>query len=172
MAITLAGTNSTITFANSSTQTFASKIINFQRFVWAERVVPTTRAQDIILWQPEPMVTKLQENSYLLVKINLSMRTNYSDHLNWWLSYGDDQVEYQGTMPYDAGFSANGRPWHSVFLVTGINKPGTSVMRLRWDTANNQDGNRPCDNYNPSYIDDNRLSNEYSQMVVFELANA
>ena len=171
MAITLAGTNSTITFNDSSTQTFASKIINFQRFVWAERNVPQTRPRDIVEWQPIPMVTKLQENSYLLVKVNLSMRTNYSDHLNWWLTYGDDPTQYLGTMPYDAGFSANARPFHSVFLVTGSNRPGTRAMRLRWDTVNNQDGNKPNDVYNPSYIDDNRLNNEYSQMVVFELAN-
>jgi hypothetical protein len=171
MTITLAGTNSTITFPNSTTQTFASKIINFQRFVWKERTVSQALQRDVVNFQPMPMVTKLQENSYLLVKINLSMRTNYSDHLNWWLAYGDDPTEYQGTQPYDAGFSANARPFHSVFLVTGQNKPGTYAMRLRWDTINQSDGNKPNDVYNPSKTDDGRLEQEYSQIVVFELAN-
>jgi hypothetical protein len=171
MAITLAGTNSTITFANSSTQTFASKIINFQRFVWRERTVAREYSTDQIYWQPTPMVTKLQQNSYLLVKVNISMRSNYSDCLNFFLRYGSDPTDYLGTMPYDAGFSANARPFHSVFLVNGANAPGTYAMNLRWTTANNQDGNKPADNYNPSYIDDNRLDTEYSQMVVFELAN-
>ena len=162
MALTING--SSLTYPDGSIQVSSSKIVNVARVTYNTRTAwSTNTAAEIWAWS----YTKLYSNSYLYVEVDLSMRNNYSDCLVWELNYAEGSY-FQGTQPYDAGFSANSRPFHSTFLVTST-ATGANTMRLRWRTANNQSGNMPATIWNPNSSDDGRYTQEYSAATIWEI---
>ena len=164
--MTVSVSGSTLTYTDSTTQTTAAKVINFQRFTNNVRYsLPTTNSNSFLGFS----CLKLQANSKLLIKADISMRNNYSDCLVWEIKYGPNGTLFQGTMPYDAGFGANSRPYHSVFYITDSALTGYNSLSLSWRTANTQNGNRPADVINPNGIDDQRLTQSYSSFCVWEI---
>lgn len=162
MSISFNGT--TMTFGDGTSQVSSSKIVNVSRRTYAVRTAwSDTSAAEI--WSE--YITKLFSDSYLYVEVDLSMRTNYSDCLVHEMNYANG-TWFQGTMPYDAGFSANSRPYHSTFVITSSNT-GSNIIRLRWRTNNNQGGNKPAQIWNPNSSDDGRYTQEYSAMTVWEI---
>ena len=111
--------------------------------------------------------TKLSASSYLYVQLNLSMRTNYSDCLVHEANYANG-TWYQGVQPYDAGFSANSRPFYSTFVINSAST-GVNTIRFRWRTANSSGGNKPAAIWNPNSSDDARYTQEYSRWFVWEI---
>lgn len=113
--------------------------------------------------------TKVQSNTYLYVELMLSMRNNYSDCLVHEARYAGG-TWFQGTQPYDAGFSANSRPFYSTFFITGATTTGSNTISFRWRTANNTGGNKPAQIWNPNSSDDGRYTQEFSRWTVWEIA--
>lgn len=168
MTITIGGGSNQFGFSDATSQATSGKLVNIQRVTCSSRFNWGARS-NYMIWAP--LITKLNVNSTLLVKVNLSMRNNYSDCLIWYVQYGNDLTQYQGTQPYDAGFVANSRPYYSNFYVTGNKQVGTHHMQLCWTTANNDTGNYPAGVWNPGYVDDNRYTSEYSAMLVMEFVS-
>ena len=172
MTITVSGTNG-VTFSDSTNQIKGLSVVNFTRKIWSLRAVPGdfSSKQYPEGWLNIPNnsinIPRIHPKSIFLVKWTMAMRTNYSDCLHWRASWGGSGW-YQGTMPYDAGFSANSRPFHSTFLVTST-ATGANTMRLRWRTANNQSGNMPATIWNPNSSDDGRYTQEYSAATIWEI---
>ena len=177
MSIIVSGSTG-ITFSDNSNQTSGLTIVNFTRKTWSGRYNPGDFPSK---QYPEgwgniidfPLnVDRVHPKSIFLVKWTMAMRTQYSDCLHWRASWGGDGW-YQGTMPYDAGFSANSRPFYTTMwmdnLPSGIT--GSRPMLLEYYTANGGTGNKPAQVMNPNMRhDDNRYSQEYSSVTVFELA--
>ena len=164
MTVSVSGT--TLTYTDSTTQVSAAKVINFQRFTNNTRYsFPEANANTI--WGVSCL--KVQASSKLLVKVNISLRTNASDCLVWEMKYGPNGTIFQGTQPYDAGFGANAKPYHSVFFITDSTLTGYNSLGLSWRTNNTGDGNRPSSVWNPNGIDDARLNQQYSSIQVWEI---
>lgn len=162
MAITINGTS--LTYPDGSIQVSSAKIVNVARVTYNTRTSwSTNTAAEIWNWS----YNKLYSNSQLYVEVDLSMRNNYSDCLIWELNYAEG-TWYQGTQPYDAGFTANSRPFHSTFLLQST-ATGSNTMRLRWRTANVQAGNMPATVWNPNSADDGRYTQEYSAVTIWEI---
>lgn len=164
MAIVVSG--SSIQFNDGSIQSSSSKIIQFARSTYNTRTA-WGDATGATIWTVT--FSKLSSSSNLYVEVDLSMRNNYSDCLIHELQYAGSSW-FQGTQPYDAGFSANSRPYHSTFWLTGITITGSNSFNLRWRTANSQAGNKPALIWNPNSSDDGRYTQEYSCMNIFEIA--
>ena len=167
MALTING--SSLTYPDGSIQVSSSKIVNVARVTYNTRTAwSTTTAAEIWNWS----YTKLYSNSYLYVEVDLSMRNNYSDCLVWELNYAEGSY-FQGTQPYDAGFSANSRPFYTTMWMDTLPNGviGSKNMILEYYTANGNTGNRAAQVLNPNNRqDDNRYTQEYSSVTVFELA--
>lgn len=162
MAITFNG--SQVTYGDGTIQVSSAKVVNVDRKTYNTRTA-WSDASSTEIWSE--YYTKLYSTSYLYIEVDLSMRGNYSDHLTWEMNYAGGTY-YQGTMPYDAGFSANARPYHSVFSITSAST-GSNLLRLRWRTADGNGGNKPASIWNPNSSDDGRLSQEYSAMTIWEI---
>lgn len=111
--------------------------------------------------------TKASSTSYLYVQLHLSMRNNYSDCLVHESNYANG-TWYQGTQPYDAGFTANSRPFMSTFVIN-TSSTGANTIRFRWRTNNSQGGNKPAGIWNPNSSDDARYTQEFSRWFVWEI---
>jgi hypothetical protein len=111
--------------------------------------------------------TKVSPTSFLYVQLNLSMRGNYSDALVHESNYANGSF-FQGVQPYDAGFTANSRPFYTTFLITS-SATGANTIRFRWRTANGTGGNKPAQIWNPNSSDDGRYTQEYSRWFVWEI---
>jgi len=177
MTITISGSNG-VTFSDATNQPKGLTVVNFTRRTWHTRVVPGdfNSKQYPEGWQNIQSnninIERKHPNSIFLVKWTMSMRTQYSDCLHWRASWGGSGW-YQGTMPYDAGFSANSRPFYTTMwmdtLPVGV--VGSRNIILEYYTANGQTANRPAQIMNPNQRhDDNRYNQEYSSVTVFELA--
>ena len=162
MAITFNG--SQVTYGDGTVQVSSAKVVNVDRKTYNTRTA-WSDASSTEIWSE--YYTKLYSTSYLYIEVDLSMRGNYSDHLVWEMNYAGGTY-YQGTMPYDSGFAANARPFHSVFSITSAST-GSNLLRLRWRTANSAGGNKPASIWNPNSSDDARLSQEYSAMTIWEI---
>lgn len=137
--------------------------VNGQRVAWGDTSANT-------YWTIP--VERKNPHSILFVDLRLSMRTNYSDCLVHECRYGDDtNYWHQGTMPYDAGFSSNSRPFSTTFWVDNINERYTGVnkMQFRWRTNNNGGGNKPAQIWNPNSGDDARYNQEISTATIWEI---
>ena len=163
MAITIYG--SQVVFPDSSVQTSGNKLLNFQRITYGGRQT-WTQGTENTYWSFA--VNKLNASSSLYVEVHLSMRTNYSDCLVHACNYAGSGW-FQGTQAYNAGFTANSRPFLSTFYLTGITATGSNTMNLRWYTANNQAGNAPAVIWNPNSSDDARYTQEYSAVQIYEI---
>jgi hypothetical protein len=167
MAMTLSARG--ITYNDGSLQYSSGKVINFQRIVYATRnsFGDTSGAAGNTFWSTA--YTKISATSNLYLEVDLSMRNNYSDHMIHEANYAGS-AWFQGTQPYDAGFSANSRPYHSTYYITGVTATGSNNISIRYRCANNQSGERPAGNvWNPSSADDGRYSQEYSSINVYEI---
>lgn len=162
MPITFNG--SQIVYPDGSIQVSSAKIVNVARRTYNVRTA-WSDASAAEIWSE--FYTKLFSDSFLYVEIDLSMRGNYSDCLVHELNYAEGAY-VQGTQPYDAGFSANSRPYHSTFLINST-ATGNNLLRLRWRTANSQGGNKPAQIWNPNSSDDGRYTQEYSAMTIWEV---
>lgn len=178
MPITISGSNG-ITFNDGTTQNSAGlRVINVTRKIWHTRFAPGTftTKQFPEGWQNildfDINVNRLHPNSVLLVKWTMSMRTNASDCLIWRASWGGHGW-YQGTMPYDAGFGCNSKPFYTTMWMDSLpnGERGSKRMLLEYSCNNGDTNNRPASVINPNNRnDDNRYTQEYSSCVVFELA--
>ena len=177
MTITVSGTNG-VTFSDSTNQIKGLSVVNFTRKIWSLRAVPGdfSSKQYPEGWLNIPNnsinIPRIHPNSIFLVKWTMAMRTNYSDCLHWRASWGGSGW-YQGTMPYDAGFSANSRPFYTTMWMDTLPNGviGSKNMILEYYTANGNTGNRAAQVLNPNNRqDDNRYTQEYSSVTVFELA--
>ena len=155
---------SQITYPDGSIQVSSTKVMNVTRITYNVRTAWSDNSAAEI-WTPA--FTKLYSDTKLYVEVDLSMRNNYSDCLVHEMNYAEG-TWYQGTQPYDAGFTANSRPYHSTFLITS-SATGSNTLRLRWRTNNVQAGNKPATVWNPNSSDDARYNQEYSAMTVWEL---
>lgn len=162
MSITFNGTQ--LTYPDGSIQVSSAKVVNVDRKTYSVRTSwsDTSTAE---IWNEN--YTKLYSNTYLYVEVDLSMRGNYSDCLVHEMNYAEGSW-FQGTQPYDAGFSANSRPYHSTFLITS-SATGTNLLRLKWRAANGGGGNKPASIWNPNSSDDGRYTQEYSAMTIWEI---
>lgn len=142
-----------------------NKLIRFTRITYNTRTA-WNDATDAVIWTQ--YVTKERSDTSLFVDVELSMRGNYSDHLMHEMQYASSSW-FQGTQPYDAGFTANARPYKSTFFLTGITSTGSNLISLRWRTVTVTSGNKPAVIWNPNSSDDNRLSQEYSCMNIWEI---
>jgi hypothetical protein len=158
-------TGSDIRFSDGSTQAVSGKIINLQRVTNNTRT-GWSDSGNYTYWSPA--VTKLQSGSNLLVEVHLSMRGNYSDCLIHEVQYAGSSW-FQGTQPYDAGFSANARPFRSTFYLTGVTNTGSNTLNIRWRTNNGSSGDKPAQIWNPNANEDNRLNQQYSSMEIYEI---
>ncbi len=143
-----------------------SKVINFQRVTYATRT-SLPNSSNYTYWSTP--ITKLVDSSNLFIELDLSMRGNYSDCLVHECQYAGSSW-FQGTMPYDAGFGANSRPFHSTFYLTGITNTGSNTINFRWRTASGSTGDRPAELWNPNSSDDSRYTQEYSAIHIWEIA--
>ena len=177
MTITISGSNG-ITFSDSTTQSKGLTVVNFTRRTWSTKTSPGDfnskqypEGWSNIQNDNFMMIERVHPKSIFLVKWTMSMRTNYSDHLQWRCSWGGLNKS-QGTMPYDAGFSANSRPFYSTFWLDAIPEGtlGTRPMVLEYHAGNGSGGERPSVNINPHRRNDDRLEQEYSSCTVYELA--
>jgi hypothetical protein len=167
MAMTLSSRG--ITYSNGSLQYSSGKVINFQRITYGTRnsFGDTSGAAGNTFWSTA--YTKLSATSNLYLEVDLAMRNNYSDHLIHEANYAGG-TWFQGTQPYDAGFSANSRPYHSTFYITGNTSTGSNNISIRYRCTTNASGERPAGNvWNPSSADDARYSQEYSSINVYEI---
>lgn len=176
MTMTISGTSG-ITFSDSTSQPKGLTVVNVTRRTWNTRVVPGDwpSKQYPEGWQNITSnninIERIHPNSIFLVKWTMAMRTQNSDCLVWRASWGGDGW-YQGTMPYDAGFSANSRPFYTTMWMDNLPRGfvGSRSMLLEYYAANGS-GNRPAQVMNPTQRhDDNRYVQEYSSVTVFELA--
>lgn len=177
MTLTVSGTSG-IGYSDASNEIKGLTVVNFTRRTWNTRTVPGdfNSKQYPEGWQNITSnninIERIHPKSILLVKWTMAMRTQYSDCLHWRASWGGSGW-YQGTMPYDAGFSANSRPFYTTMWMDSLpeGKLGSSSMLLEYYTANGGTGNRPAQVMNPTQRhDDNRYVQEYSSVTVFELA--
>ena len=159
-------TGSDIKFADGSAQSASGKIINVQRVTYATRESWPTSG-NYTYWSIST-VNKILSTSNLLVEVHLSMRNNYSDCLIHEVQYAGSSW-FQGTQPYDAGFSANARPFRSTFYITGVTNTGNNTLNVRWRTNNGSSGDRPAEIWNPNASDDARLVQQYSSIEIYEI---
>lgn len=152
------------TIQNLSGTDLRGKVIKFSRGTYSVRVSWSDAASNEY-WSDT--YTKISSSSILYVQLNLSMRNNYSDCLVHQCNYANGSWA-QGVQPYDAGFSANSRPYYSTFYVAS-SATGANTIRFRWITNNNQGGNKPATIWNPNSTDDGRYSQEYSAWQVWEI---
>lgn len=167
MAITLSSRG--ITYQDGSAQYSGGKVVNFTRITYSTRTSfpDTSGSAGATFWSPS--YTKLYAKSSLYIEVDIAMRANYSDHLTHEIQYAGSRW-FQGTQPYDAGFSANSRPYHSTFYIVGVTNTGANTINLRYRCNNNVSGERPANNvWNPSSADDARYSQEYSAMHIYEI---
>ena len=164
MAITFTGSTG-IRYANTIEQLTTSKIINFTRVTNNTRTSWSDSA-NYTYWSPS--IVKTLSTSNLFVEVHLSMRSNYSDCLVHEVQYAGSSF-FQGTQPYDAGFSANSRPFRSTFYITGVTNTGSNTLNIRWRTNNGSSGDKPAQIWNPNSSDDGRYSQEYSSMEIYEI---
>lgn len=173
MPITLGNTNitglgvgglpvGTVTADNLST---TNKIIRFTRITYSGREIFPTSA-NYTYWTNA--LTKDRSDTSLYVQMHLSMRGNFSDCLVHECNYAGSSF-FQGTMPYDAGMSANSRPFISTYFLTGVTNTGSNTISFRWRTANGATGDRPAVIWNPNSSDDARYTQEYSAIHVWEI---
>lgn len=177
MTITISGSNG-ITFSDSTVQSKGLTVVNFTRKTWSTKVSAGLFSSK---QYPEGwasiqtdnfiMVERVHPNSIFLVKWTMSMRDNYSDHMTWRCSWGGLSTS-QGTMPYDAGFSANAKPFYSTFWLDAIptGTLGSRALVVEYYTANGSAGDKPANVINPHKRNDARLTQEYSSCTVYELA--
>lgn len=177
MPITINGTSG-ITFNNSTVQSRGLTVVNFTRKVWSTRYNPGdfNTKQYPEGWQnlqdEQIQIERVHPNSIFLVKWTMSMRNNYSDCLVWRGSWGGSGW-YQGTMPYDAGISANSRPFYTTMWMDNLPQGvlGSRNLLIEYYSANGSGNNRPAEIMNPHRkSDDSRYFQEYSSVVVYELA--
>jgi len=149
---------------NSSGVDLRGKVIKFSRGTYSTRVSwPDASSNEY--WSDT--YTKVSSTSFLYVQLNLSMRNNYSDCLVHESNYANG-TWFQGVQPYDAGFTANSRPFYTTFLITS-SSTGANTIRFRWRTANNTGGNKPATVWNPNSSDDGRYTQEYSAWQCWEI---
>ena len=176
MTITISGSNG-ITFSNSTIQSKGLTVVNFTRKTWSTKTSPGefNSKQYPEGWQNlndgSMMIDRVHPNSIFLVKWTMSMRGNASDHFLWRCSWGGLNKS-QGTMPYDAGFAANAKPFYSTFWLDAIpaGTLGSRPMLLEYWAANGSGGQKPSVNINPHKRNDDRINQEYSSCTVYELA--
>lgn len=140
------------------------KVIKFSRGTYSVRTSWSDTSSNEY-WSDS--YTKVSSTSFLYVQLNLSMRNNYSDCLIHEANYAEGTWS-QGVQPYDAGFTANSRPFYTTFLINS-SSTGSNVIRFRWRTANVQGGNKPAQIWNPNSSDDGRYSQEYSAWQCWEI---
>jgi len=160
-----------IVFPDSTIQSGPSTVVKFTRITNNTRQSfpssGTAAESGAIFWSPA--YTKSFANTNLYIEIDLSMRGNYSDHLTHLCNYAGSPY-FQGTMPYDAGFSANSRPYHSTFLLTGIRNTGSNTLNFSFRCQNGgNSGEYPASVWNPNSSDDGRYNQEYSAIHVYEI---
>ena len=160
-----------IVFNDSTIQSAPSTIVKFTRITYSTRQSfpssGTAAESGAIYWNE--YYTKSYANTNLYIEVDLSMRGNYSDALVHLCNYAGSPY-FQGTMAYDAGFSANSRPFHSTFLLTGIRSTGSNLINLGFRCQNGTNsGEYPAVVWNPNSSDDGRYSQEYSAIHVYEV---
>lgn len=177
MPITINGTNG-ITFNDTTVQNKGLTVVNFTRKIWSTRYNPGdfNSKQYPEGWQnlhdDHITIERVHPKSILLVKWTMSMQNNYSDCLSWRGSWGGEGW-YQATMPYDAGFTANARPFYTTMWMNNLPQGslGSKNLLLEYRAANGNTGERPSTVINPNRReDDERYPTNYSSVTVFELA--
>ena len=144
----------------------AGTVVGVQRVTNSSRVSWSTSG-NYTYWTGS--INKQYSSSILIAEVRLSMRDNYSDVLMHEMEVGNSGWVLS-TMAYNAGFSANSRPASMRYWITGCTNTGSQSFAMRWRTNNGASGDRPANIWNPNSGDDSRHSQEFSEIVVWEIA--
>ena len=142
------------------------RLVNFQRHVYGNRVSFTYSA-NYTYWTVA--IDRKLPTSNLYVQLRLSMRNNYSDVLTHECYFAGRWTK--APMAYDAGFSANSRPFSTDFYLENIGEDWTGVnqMQFRYRSKNAEGGQAPATIWNPNTSDDTRNGQEISSVTIWEI---